>query len=61
MTTTSKSFCLDLEAGQGLAEHIAPVPIIIQFLEGEAEVTFADKRIDGSSKHVNSLTSKSAA
>ncbi len=32
-------------AGQGLSKHTAPVPVIIQFLQGEAEVTFADKQV----------------
>lgn len=32
-------------AGQELSEHTASVPAIIQFLDGEADVTVGDQRI----------------
>jgi len=34
-------------AGAGLAEHIAPLPAIIQIIQGEAELTVCEQAADG--------------
>lgn len=34
-------------AGDGLAEHIAPMPAIIQIIKGEAELTVGDEEVAG--------------
>ena len=34
-------------AGDGLAEHVAPLPAIIQIIKGEAELTVGDEDVAG--------------
>ena len=34
-------------AGAGLAEHIAPLPAIIQIIQGEAGLTVGDQAVEG--------------
>lgn len=34
-------------AGSGLAEHVAPLPAIIQIIQGEAQLTVANEQVDG--------------
>jgi quercetin dioxygenase-like cupin family protein len=34
-------------AGAGLAEHIAPLPAIIQIIQGEAQLTVANDQVSG--------------
>lgn len=34
-------------AGTGLAEHVAPLPAIIQIVHGEAEMTVGDQAVTG--------------
>jgi quercetin dioxygenase-like cupin family protein len=34
-------------AGAGLAEHVAPLPAIIQIIQGEAEMTVGDQAVEG--------------
>lgn len=34
-------------AGDGLAEHVAPLPAIIQIIKGEAEMTVGEKPVAG--------------
>lgn len=34
-------------AGDGLAEHVAPLPVIIQIIKGEAELTVGDQAVEG--------------
>lgn len=34
-------------AGTGLAEHVAPLPAIIQIIQGEAQLTVANEQVDG--------------
>lgn len=33
--------------GAGLAEHVAPLPAIIQIIQGEAEMTVGDQAVTG--------------
>ena len=34
-------------AGAGLAEHVAPLPAIIQIVKGDAELTVGDQAVEG--------------
>jgi quercetin dioxygenase-like cupin family protein len=34
-------------AGAGLAEHVAPLPAILQIVAGEAALTAGEERVDG--------------
>jgi quercetin dioxygenase-like cupin family protein len=34
-------------AGAGLAEHVAPLPAIIQIIQGEAQLTVANEQLTG--------------
>ncbi len=36
-------------AGEGLKEHVAPLPAIIQIIKGEAELTVGEQRVPGKS------------
>ena len=36
-------------AGDGLKEHVAPLPAIIQIIKGEAELTVGEEAVDGKS------------
>ena len=33
--------------GEGLAEHVAPLPVTIQIVSGDATLTLEDRNIDG--------------
>jgi len=49
MTPTQKSFCshLLLKAEGVLTEHVAPLPVIIQIIKGEAVLTVGNKSVVG--------------
>ncbi len=34
-------------AGAGLSEHVAPLPAIIQIIQGDAELTVGDEQVTG--------------
>lgn len=34
-------------AGNGLAEHVAPVPVVIQIIKGEADLIVGDQEVKG--------------
>jgi quercetin dioxygenase-like cupin family protein len=44
---TKKVVLFAFAAGAGLAEHIAPLPAIIQILQGEAQLTVSDETVAG--------------
>ncbi len=48
------------DAGQGLSEHTAAVPAILQFLDGDATVTLGDESIHASAGTFVHMTAKLA-
>jgi quercetin dioxygenase-like cupin family protein len=45
--TNTKTVLFAFAAGAGLAEHVAPLPAIIQIFQGEAQLTVGDERVHG--------------
>jgi quercetin dioxygenase-like cupin family protein len=45
--TTAKVVLFAFAAGSGLAEHVAPVPAIIQIIMGETEMTVGKETVAG--------------
>ena len=43
----AKVVLLAFAAGAGLAEHVAPLPAVIQIVQGEADLTVGDQAVEG--------------
>ena len=44
---TTKVILFAFAAGDGLAEHVAPLPAIIQIIQGDAQLTVGDQAVAG--------------
>ncbi len=57
----AKVILFAIAAGSGLAEHVAPLPAIIQIIQGEATLTVGEEIVKGKPEKLDSDGSQDAA